>query len=104
MRLLSALIAVGVSLPVWAFGPSNRTDAGEPAYPFRPQCLETDGPVVRVEGYQGERPFELLSWEPGTVIDARGARWDAHWAPPAGARNCYPVVLGMNWVAVRLTG
>jgi hypothetical protein len=85
--------------PQAAAGGSAGDRASMPAAADRASCSGDDGPVVRVEGDQGYTTFEQMTWEPGTVFDARGAVWKSYLMPPPEARNCYPLEFGADWSA-----
>lgn len=71
-----------------------------------PALLIRSGPIIRIAGSQGYTGYKLMSWEDGTVIDARDAHWLSHmWGidvrhPSVNetAKNNYPIQLGADWV------
>jgi hypothetical protein len=96
--LVVAILGTIVALTVLT-GPSSAwAESNSPTAGAIPGCpLDSKGPVIRLKGDQGEWPFELLDWKPGTIIDARGATWAANWADRGQARNCHPIMLGISW-------
>jgi hypothetical protein len=96
--------AAGVFIGVFLFASVAKPAMEDDTYAALDRAT---GPVIKIEGNQGYREFKLMTWEDGTIIDARGARWATFsWGvksrhenptPNLTTRNNYPIVLGADW-------